>query len=322
MKKIQINTNDASQRIDNFLLKSFPKLTKSLLYKAFRNKRIKVNSKKVDFDYRLVNKDVLELYINDEYLEKVSNTNFMLSKDELNIVYEDRNVIILNKPINLVVHDDNDKQNVDTLINRVKKYLKLKGEWNPDVENSFSPALGHRLDRNTSGLIVVAKNAISLKSLQNCFKEHEVSKSYYALVHGIIEDNQKQTIKLYLKDDSTGLVKISEDKKTDYKEAITEFKVLDILNNKYSLLDINLITGRKHQIRASLNWLGFPIVGEQKYINKWNDKDSRFKYQCLVSYKLKFNIKDKNDCLYYLNKLNFILNLKDVWFIKQLQKKY
>ncbi|GAA5414909.1 RluA family pseudouridine synthase [Ureaplasma ceti] len=319
MKKITINTNDANQRLDNFLLKSFPKLTKAVLYKAIRNKRVKVNNKRItDIAYKVVAKDVLELYINDEFLEKVVNTDFNNSKDELDIVYEDANVIVVNKPLGLVVHEDNDKQNADTLINRIKKYLMNKGEWNPNHENSFAPALGHRLDRNTSGLIVSAKNFEALQSLQNCFKNQEVSKNYLGLVHGVLEEGGSQTLKLYIKDDETGIVKVSDSKLPEYKESITKFKTVGIVKNKYSLVDINLITGRKHQIRASFQWLGFPLVGEKKYISKSSDRDYRFKYQCLVSYKLKFNIKDKNDCLAYLNSKTFELKKSNIWFIKKI----
>lgn len=318
MKQVVITKNDANQRIDNFLLKTYPLLTRNILYKAFKNKRIKVNKKRVDYDYRLNLNDVLELYINDEFLEKVRNNDFLKASDSLDVIYEDQNVIVVNKPIGLVVHEDDDKNNADTLINRIKKYLFLKKEYQPELENSFAPSLGHRLDRNTSGLIIAAKNFQSLQSLQDCFRNHEVNKNYYALVHGVLEFKNFETVKVYLEDESTGFVNISDAKEPNFKEAITSFKTVDIFKNKYTLLDVKLITGRKHQIRATLAYMGFPIVGEQKYTLKNIDRDSRFKYQCLVSYKLKFAIKDSNDVLYYLNQKTFALKLSNVWFVKKL----
>lgn len=315
MKKIIINQNDQGQRIDNFLVKVFPKLTKTLIYKALRNKRIKVNNKKVEYNYRLVLSDEVSLYINDEWLEKDTNQDFLISKNDLDIIYEDQNVLVVNKPVGLVVHEDNNNT-IDTLINRVKKYLYDSKQWNPTNENAFTPSLGHRLDRNTAGLIVIAKNAAALKSLENAFRNLEVKKNYLGLVQGLLDFNEKYTIKLFLEDDATGLVKVHEMAKPNSKEAITKFIVLKHIANKYSLVDIELVTGRKHQIRASFNWLGFPLVGEKKYTSADNDRDSRFKYQCLVSYKLQLKIKDQHDPLFYLNKKTF--ELKKIWFLEKL----
>lgn len=315
MKKIIINQNDQDQRIDNFLVKVFPKLSRTMIYKALRNKRIKVNNKKVEHNYRLQLNDELCLYINDEFLEKPNNQDFLVSKNDLDIVYEDYNVLVVNKPVGLVVHEDNNNS-VDTLINRVKKYLYSSQQWDPANENSFTPSLGHRLDRNTAGLIMIAKNAVALKSLENAFRNLEVKKHYLALVQGLLDFNEKYTIKLFLEDDESGLVKVHEMSKNNTKEAITKFIVLRHIANKYSLVDVELITGRKHQIRASFNWLGFPLVGEKKYTSADSDRDKRFKYQCLVSYKLQLNIKDQNDPLFYLNKKHF--ELKKIWFLEKL----
>ena len=319
MKKIEVNKNDANQRIDNFLLKAFPKLNKIAIYKGLRNKQIKVNRKKVEHNYRVQLGDIIELYLNDDILEKDIQNDFMNAKNDLKIVYEDENVIVVNKPIDLMVHEDNTKSTDDTLINRIKKYLFNSKQWNPEIENSFTPALGHRLDRNTSGLLIAAKNAEALKSLQHAFKYHEVKKNYMALIYGILENDQPYRINLYLEDLENGYVKAYETIKPNAKEAITKFRVLRYIANKYSLVDVQLITGRKHQIRASFNWLGFPIVGEQKYISKNIDKDPRFRNQCLVSYKLQMDIQDKNDPLYYLNKKVF--ELKDIWFLKKFETK-
>ena len=320
MKKIEINQNDVDQRIDNLLIKIFPKLNKVLVYKALRNKQIKVNRKKVEHNYRVQLNDVIEIYLNDDLLVKEVQSSFKNAKDELVVVYEDNNVIVVNKPIDLMVHEDNENSTNDTLINRIKKYLYNKGEWNPEIENHFTPALGHRLDRNTSGLLITAKNAIALKSLQHAFKHHEVKKNYLALITGILENDQPYSIKLYLEDLENGFVSVYDTIKPNAKEAITKFRIIRHISNKYSLVDVQLITGRKHQIRASFNWLGFPIVGEQKYISKHHDKDKRFRNQCLVSYKLQMDIKDKEDPLFYLNKKIFQLPESSIWFLKKLEK--
>ena len=253
----------------------------------------------------------MKIYYNVE-LNNNLRIDFYGVKNLTNIIYEDNNIIVVNKPIGLLCHDDKNKQTNDTLINRIKKYLYEKNDYKINEENHFSPSLAHRIDRNTAGLVVAAKNHEALVSLFKIFKHHTLKKYYCALVYGTIK-NKEETIELYIKDNNNGFVDISKHEKIGYKKAITQYKLKQIIKNKYSLLDIQLITGRKHQIRACLNFINYPLVGEQKYISKFVDKNKKFKHQCLVAYKLQFEVFDKNDCLYYLNGKIFYTD--KIWFL-------
>ena len=318
MLEIVVKNNDVNIRLDNFLLNVNLGLTKSLIYKLIRTKKIKVNDKKTIFNYRLQLNDIIKIYYNLDSLKLDSNDkSWLLVNAKLNILYEDENIIVVNKPVGLLCHDDNLKSTNDTLINRIKKYLYTKKEFDPNNENYFEPSLVHRIDRNTSGIVIAAKNHQSLSELNNIFKNHLLTKKYMALVYGIIPINYKNIINIYI-DDRSELVSVSNKCLNGYKQAITKYKVINNIKNKFSLLDIEILTGRKHQIRASLNYINHPIVGEQKYISKNINKDINFKYQCLVAYNIKFNIIDKNSVLYYLNKINLVID--DIWFLNCFEK--
>ena len=164
MKEFKINKNDSGQRVDKFILKTVPKLPKSLLYKYIRLKRIKVNKKRCEISQVLAENDMVEMYINDEFFEIKKNTEFLTINSSLNIIYEDENILIVNKPAGTDVHRGS-QNNKETLIDIIKSYLYQKSEYNPDEENSFSPAICNRLDRNTTGLVIAAKNAQSLREI-------------------------------------------------------------------------------------------------------------------------------------------------------------
>lgn len=315
MKKIIIKENDVNQRLDNFLAKVFENVPKTLIFKLIRTKKIKVNHKKIDWSYRLNLNDEISIYstlIEDQKLDK--NHNFLQAKNSLEVIYEDQNILVVNKQNNLSVHNDNLNQ-YDNLINRIQKYLYKKKEYCPELENHFAPTLAHRIDRNTTGLVIAAKNHLALQELNYIFKNRQIKKTYLGLVYGIVNKNQ-QTIKNYIKKHDK-FVSVFNEPTTDAKEAITEYQLLKIIKNKYSLLEINLLTGRTHQIRATFNNLNYPLVGEQKYINKKIDKDTRFKNQCLVAYKIKFEISNPNNYLYYLNKKTICL--KRIDFLEKLK---
>ena len=311
MIEIKVKSNDVGIRLDNFLLKLNIGLTKPLIYKLIRKKNIKINNKKTTFNYHLELDDNISIFYHINNSEK-SNFDFMKADKLDDIVYEDKNIIIVNKPVGLLCHDDEHQTTSDTLINRIKKYLVEKGEYDYQNENQFAPTLAHRIDRNTAGLVVASKNHDASVSLAKIFKEHNLSKHYLALLYGIIPD-KKNKIHLYIKDDNDKLVSVSKNPKTGYKDAISEYSVQEYIKNKFSLVDIKIITGRKHQIRASFNFLNYPIVGEQKYISKNINKDPKYKHQCLVAYKLQFHIFDKHDVLFYLNNKTFITN--KIWFL-------
>ena len=313
MKEFKINQNDANQRMDKFLTKAVPLLPKNLMYKYLRLKRIKLNGKKCEISSRLNEGDIVQLYINDEFFE-VNNDRpeFMSAPTTLNIVYEDENIILVDKKCGLVVHED-ESGNADTLINRILHYLYDKGEYNPDDELSFAPALCNRIDRNTGGIVICAKNAESLRILNQKVKDRELEKIYLCVTLGIPKKKQDTLEAYHERNEQTKIVKIS-DKKTPYnKTMITKYKVLsENAELNLALLEVELITGRTHQIRAHLAHVGYPLLGDGKYgINKLN-RTYNVKTQALYSYKLTFTFTTDAGILEYLNGKTFMV--KDVWF--------
>lgn len=316
MKSFTIAKNDSEQRLDKFLTKSFPNLPKALMYKYIRIKRIKVNGKRAEISTRLHVGDVVDMYINDEFFEKSETRyDFMSASKSIDIVYEDENIMLLNKKVGLLSHPD-EGEYVDTLITRIKRYLFEKGEYNPADETSFTPALVNRIDRNTSGIVIAAKTAEALRVLNQKMKDREIHKFYLCVVHG--EPKPKSaTLEGYLfKDEKKNKVFVSK-KKTDGAKLIkTKYNVLKT-NNNLSLVEIELLTGRTHQIRAHMAWLGCPLLGDGKYGTNALNKKSGLKKQCLCSYKLKFDFTTDAERLAYLNGKEF--EISKVWFREEFE---
>ncbi len=310
LKEFKIKTNDANQRLDNFILKAIPKISRVVMYKIIRKKDIKVNNKKVDIDYKLVEGDIIKIYLDESYFNTDKNFDFLNVSNKIKAVYEDANILIMNKPPGLVVHEDN-SHTIDTLLNRMKHYLYDKGEWNPEDELSFEPSLVNRIDRNTCGIVIAAKNAEALKILNEKIRDKEIKKYYLCVVYGELTP-KGNTLHHYLyKDSQLNKVYVSLDQIKNSKEIITKYKTWKF-NQKYSLLEIELITGRTHQIRAHMNFINHPLLGERKYTNKSVNKDSRYKYQALASYKLTFSFTSDAGILNYLHNKSF--KIKDIWF--------
>lgn len=302
MKTFIIGENDTNLRLDRFLQKAVPFLPKSLLYKYIRLKRIKLNGKRCDISQKLVKGDEVSLYINDEFFFK-ETVSFFDAPKELKIVYEDENILLADKPPGMLVHEDENERR-DTLINRILLYLYEKGEYKPQNELSFTPALCNRIDRNTGGIVIAAKNAESLRILNEKIKNREITKLYLCLIHGKL-DNRSGVLKGYhIKDTEKNLVKILQRPVSNAKTALTKYRVLNEFADS-SLLEVELLTGRTHQIRAHFASIGHSLIGDTKYGTNRMNRSFLQKYQALYSYKLVFSFKSNAGILDYLKEKYF-----------------
>ncbi len=289
-----------------------PTIPPSLLHRYLREKRIKVNSKKVPLNTRLNQNDLVELYIKDEFFVTSPEKFFMKASPNINVVFEDENILLVDKVSGLIVHSD-ESEEYDTLINRILSYLYRNGVWDPDKENTFTPALCNRIDRNTGGIVICAKNAETLRCVNEIIKKREIEKKYLALIHGIPEKESGKISNWLLKNPDTNTVKVYHTEKKGALEAHSLYKVLKSSKSRnMSLVEVELITGRTHQIRAQFADMGHALVGDGKYgINK-EDKVLGYKFQALYSYKLTFRPSDPNSHLAYLNGREF--KVKQVFF--------
>ena len=311
MREIKISKNDSGQRLDRFLIKCFPALTMGNICKLARKNCIKLNGKKCDTKTHLAENDIIKLFIKDELLEpKQIDEDFTSVSDELDIVYEDENILLINKPQGMVVHED-ETNDTDTLINRIKSYLYNKGEYLPEKENTFVPALCNRIDRNTCGIVIIAKNAEALRILNEKIKARELTKKYLCLVRGEMPKTRDLLTGYLKKDSSKNMVEIVDRPREGYLKILTEYTVL-AQKGDFSLLEVNLLTGRTHQIRAHLAHIGHPIVGDGKYGVNREDKKLGYKFQTLCSYSLTFSFKDDGGVLSEIKGKTFAL--KDIWF--------
>lgn len=319
LREFTIKKNDENQRLDKFLQKAVPNLPKNLLYKYLRLKRIKVNGKKSEISYRLQLNDLIELYINDEFFETTQTSTFLNAPADITVVYEDENILLCDKKVGLCVHEDNDNT-VDTLINRCLHYLHNKGEYIPEQELSFTPALCNRIDRNTSGIVIVAKNAESLRILNEKIKNREIEKYYLCVVSGRVNPAKAKLTHYLQRNPNESMVKVYSKANANTKTIITSYQVLKFSENNNSLLEVHLETGRTHQIRAHMAYINHPIIGDGKYgINSVN-RQYKQKYQLLSSYKLKFDFTSDSGILNYLNQKEF--KLKSVWFAEEFNSKF
>ena len=305
--KFTVNSNDSGQRLDKFLSKALPSLPFSMMYKAIRTKDIKVNKKRTSHDFRLCEGDIVEVYLKEDFSKKIE-FDFKKLVPDVQVVYEDENLLIVNKPQGVSVHPDA-VQEKSTLIDHIKAYLYQKGEYIPENENSFAPSLCNRIDRNTTGMVICAKNSASLRQINQMIKNNKVCKKYLLLCHGLLS-KKSGTLTNYLeKNSDKNIVHILNSPTRNTVTAITKYTV--IRENKalnISLCEAELMTGRTHQIRVQFAHIGHSLVGDGKYGINRDDIKMGFKYQALCSYSLEF-FPDKDSFLNYLSGKCFTISV-------------
>ena len=304
MKELSIGPNDAGQRLDRFLAKAVPLLPASLAQKYIRLKRIKRNGKRIDRDDRLQAGDVLQLYINDEFFDKPREDNAYLTVavPKLSIVYEDAHILLVDKRPGLAVHPHDGAEYGRTLIDHIQAYLYQKREWSPRGENSFTPALCNRIDRNTGGIVIAAKTAEALRVMNQKIRDRELDKRYLAVVEGTPKPADGRLQGYLFKDAKKNRVFVTDKPQPGAKSCQTDYRVL-ASKGGLSLVECALITGRTHQIRAQFAHAGHPLLGDGKY----GKLDKRFDrtFQALYSYKLTFRFTTDAEELSYLDGKSF-----------------
>lgn len=303
MRTIQIQRNDAGQRLDKYLSKRFRTMPKSLMYKYLRTKYIKLNGKKAVPEHMLSEGDILTLYIRDEFFEEHKRYEFLKAGKELSVVYEDENILLLDKKPGVIVHQDA-RFDSDTLNLRVLRHLYEKGEYDPQQDSAFTPALCNRIDRNTAGIVIAAKNAEALRVINQKIRDREIEKYYLCVARGTPSPAHAILTAYHSKDEQSNTVTVTDHPRDDARRIVTEYTVLDSRDG-LSLCEILLHTGRTHQIRAHMAYIGHPLLGDTKYGDRRLNEKYHQKHQALVAYKLRFSFQTDAGNLEYLNDRSF-----------------
>lgn len=306
MTEITVTKNDAGQRADRFLTKAYPNLSLPLICKLMRKKRIKLNGARTEPNVKLSEGDVFRFYLSDELLDtggREKTADFREVPPEIDVIYEDENILLCDKPVGMVVHEDNDNTS-DTLINRIKCCLWKQGEYDPESEQSFVPALCNRIDRNTGGIVIAAKNAEALRILNDKIRGREIEKSYLCVVCGRPKPAVGRLEGYLFKDAVKNQVYVTKKPQPGAKTAVTEYRTLCSARG-LSLVECRLLTGRTHQIRAQMAAAGCPLLGDGKYGRERINRTYGETGQMLYSYKLTFTLPTDAGRLEYLRGRTF-----------------
>jgi 23S rRNA pseudouridine955/2504/2580 synthase len=319
MREIVIQKNDAGQRLDKFLSKALPSLPPSKLYKSIRTKKIKVNRRRAEIGQVLAVGDTLQLFLAENFFTDGRSdegaSTLASVRTNLDVVYEDENILLLNKRPGVSVHEDANGAN-DSLILHIKAYLFQKGEYVPEDEQSFAPALCNRIDRNTGGIVIAAKNAEALRVMNEMIKERRIDKFYLCAVHGAPKPRENTISGYLLKDEVNNTVRIyDKNPPRGAKQIVTRYRTLSVREG-ISLLEVELLTGRTHQIRAHLAHIGHPLLGDGKYGINRADRARGYKYQALWSYRLRFSFGGEECLLSYLDGKEFSVPYEKIYFLK------
>lgn len=316
MKEFTINQNDAGQRLDKFIRKALPELPLSVIYKALRQKDVKINGKRGKNDDRLNEGDIVRIYVKDDFFSNELSAPSIARSVPVNIdiVYEDENILLVNKPAGVPVHEVDGRKKI-TLIEQIIAYLIQKGEYDPKTENTFVPSLCNRIDQNTAGIVIAAKNAPSLRVMNQKIKDREITKKYLCVTEGFPPQKEGKLQNYIEKDSENNKVFVYDKRRNENSlTAITKYKVFEKKENT-ALVEAELITGRTHQIRAQFAHNGFPLVGDMKY-GRHNKSTVKYKHQALYSYKLTFDFETDADILNYLKNKTF--TVKNIPFLEEL----
>ena len=319
MHELKILKNDAGQRLDKFITKTLH-LPTSLLHKSIRLKKIKVNRKRAEASQMLLEGDTIQCFLPEEFFGAEKSTHSLASiHPSLSVLYEDENILLADKRPGVSVHED-EHESENTLITQIQAYLFQKGEYDPDKEQSFAPALCNRIDRNTGGIVIAAKNAEALRVMNEKIKNREIDKFYLCAVHGVpkkesdtlhgylIKDEKKKQVTVFDKNPPRGA-----------KEIITRYKVI-AKRADAALLEVELLTGRTHQIRAHMAHIGHPLLGDGKYGVNREDRRAGYKYQALYSYRLRFAFSEEPTALDALRGKEISIKKSDIYFTKDFFK--
>ena len=319
MHELKILKNDAGQRLDKFITKTLH-LPTSLLHKSIRLKKIKVNRKRAEASQMLLEGDTIQCFLADEFFGAPKSEHSLASiHPSLTVLYEDENILLADKRPGVSVHED-EHESANTLITQIQAYLYQKGEYDPDTEQSFAPALCNRIDRNTGGIVIAAKSAEALRVMNEKIKNREIDKFYLCAVHGVPKKESDTLHGYLLKDEKKKQVTVfDKNPPRGAKEIVTRYRVIAKREDS-ALLEVELLTGRTHQIRAHMAHIGHPLLGDGKYGINREDRRQGYRYQALYSYKLRFSFSDEVTVLDSLRGKEFSIKKSDIYFTKEFFK--